>query len=779
MDRISDLSKRLNANLLSVTKRSPSSSGQSPTALTSGGGAPVALSSRFESGAVTSGTTLKLHELFIVTDSKVGASGKTLCYTCIGQKGVFCVRENCGINHRGPGAYTPESGDMHILNKQGEALIQPKINAKDLSDELASEWMGSRESIQDWTTKFGLVNSADHSQTISSEDMEASERFSKFAEDWKTPAKRGRGTVLQPERLLPGVIEDFAFVKNLPEDPAELISQIGWDPSREGRVVRALVNLESALEVSNASNQATFEIVNDELVAGKSTSEILLAKIENIRSRIGAPIKEEGLTVCSPTLWGAIYELSSMISGEGGRPKDDLVFSSQEMEKLQELLDTYYSNQLKPFLRDSLKDYATVAFCETNTGLLLDGADRVNDDLSHLDKRIKILEEAPAVKASRPHLDLQARMQQYKSGPGANVGPPNIDCDPPQPQEDREALAEKVQRLSTQVQKIVAEASDSAISFGGLGLKSVREVDSWLAAHPHAARHYGLCPDVMIFLEWVADDLGGGEKITNQLRKLQKLGFATAAEARAVDSFAYLLPRVFAGEGEDWVHSADKSYFPKCKTFATWSGKGWGYWDRIKASMDRVKTAFEGQVRASIPASDPIYNLFMLAISEVYSWLEGYEKEIITDMCTGLVVNQFSAPAGWSLSTRIGVRVLEEVGQPRIGVGSLISSTNSASNASHVLYAVFRTLDVMSDFKKYKFKNHPCISSEFVKFMASNSGMDSIKKLEDRVKSLESDLKEALNKVKVASVKADTASNKAEQSTKDLVALTKRVKSLE
>jgi hypothetical protein len=778
MDRVNDLSRRLGNNLLSVTKRSPPSSGQLPPASTSGGGAPVALSSRFESGAVTSGTTLKLHELFIVTDSKVGASGNILCYTCIGQKGLFCVRENCGISHRGSGAYTPESGDIHILNKQGEALIQPRINSKDLSDDLTAEWMTSRESIQDWTTKFGLVNSSDHSQIISSEDMEASERFSKFAEDWKTPAKRGRATVFQPERLLPEVLEDFSFVKNLPEDPAELISQIGWDPSKEGRVVRALVNLESALEVANVSNQATFEIVNDELVAGKSTSEILLAKIENIRSRIGAPNKEEGL-VSSSTIWGAIYDLSGMLSGEGGRSKGDPVFSSQEMEKLQELLDTYYANQLKPFLKDSLKDYATVAFCDTNTGLLLDGAERVNEDLGHLDKRLKILEEVPAVKASNPHFGLQERMQQYKSGSGGSVGPPNIDLDPPKPQEDREALAEKVQRLSTQVQKIVAEASDSAISFGGLGLKSVQEVDSWLAAHPHAVRHYGLCPDVMVFLEWVADDLGGGEKITDQLRKLQKLGFATAAEARAVDSFAYLLPRVFAGEGEDPVHSADKSYFPKCKTFATWSGKGWGYWDRIKSSMDRVKSAFEGQVRASIPASDPVYNLFMLAISEVYSWLEGYEKEIITDMCTGLVVNQFSAPAGWSLSTRIGVRVLEEVGQPRIGVGSLISSTNSASNASHVLYAVFRTLDVMSDFKKYKFKNHPCISSEFVKFMASNSGMDSIKKLEDRVKSLESELKEALNKVKVASVKADTASNKADQSTKDLVALAKRVKNLE
>jgi hypothetical protein len=68
--------------------------------------------------------------------------------------------------------------------------------------------------------------------------------------------------------------------------------------------------------------------------------------------------------------------------------------------------------------------------------------------------------------------------------------------------------------LTTQVQKIIAEANESAISFGGLGLKSVREVDSWLAANPYAARHYGLCPDVMIFLEWVTDDMMKGEKIT-------------------------------------------------------------------------------------------------------------------------------------------------------------------------------------------------------------------------------------------------------------------------
>ena len=173
------------------------------------------------------------------------------------------------------------------------------------------------------------------------------------------------------------------------------------------------------------------------------------------------------------------------------------------------------------------------------------------------------------------------------------------------------------------------------------------------------------------------------------------------------------------------------------KTFAIWSGKGWGTWARIKTSMDNVKIAYEGQIRASIPSSDPTYNLFMLAVSEVYSWLEGFEKEIILDMCTGLVLNQFSDNAGWSLSTRLGVRVFEEVGQHKIGVGSSLISSNdglqnfsNVSNSSNVLCATFRTLDVMRVFKKHKYKNHPCISSEFVKFMASNSGLESIKKLE-------------------------------------------------
>ncbi len=56
-------------------------------------------------------------------------------------------------------------------------------------------------------------------------------------------------------------------------------------------------------------------------------------------------------------------------------------------------------------------------------------------------------------------------MDRHGSGISNQVGPIGVDTTPPNSQEDREALGEKVQRLTAQVHKIIAEASESAISF--------------------------------------------------------------------------------------------------------------------------------------------------------------------------------------------------------------------------------------------------------------------------------------------------------------------------
>ena len=75
-------------------------------------------------------------------------------------------------------------------------------------------------------------------------------------------------------------------------------------------------------------------------------------------------------------------------------------------------------------------------------------------------------------------------MDRYGSGYSTYAGPPSLDipflCH--RRIEDQGALGEKVQHLTAQVHQIIPEPNESSISFGGLGLKAVHEVDSWLAA---------------------------------------------------------------------------------------------------------------------------------------------------------------------------------------------------------------------------------------------------------------------------------------------------------
>ena len=80
------------------------------------------------------------------------------------------------------------------------------------------------------------------------------------------------------------------------------------------------------------------------------------------------------------------------------------------MEKLHDLFDSYCVNHLKPLVEDSLQDYATTTTSDAHTGLLLDGADRVTDDLEHLEKRIKLLENVSVLLKSRS--GIQARMDR-------------------------------------------------------------------------------------------------------------------------------------------------------------------------------------------------------------------------------------------------------------------------------------------------------------------------------------------------------------------------------
>ena len=97
----------------------------------------------------------------------------------------------------------------------------------------------------------------------------------------------------------------------------------------------------------------------------------------------------------------------------------------------------------------------------------------------------------------------------------------------------------------------------------------------------------------------------------------------------------------------------------------------------------------------------------------------------------------------------------------------------------HILWAAFKTHDVKASYIETNFENHPVVSAEYVKFLATNSGSEKAEKLESQVASMTEKLAKAVDESKKAAAKSDAASTKCSELVRDLAALTKKVKTLE
>jgi hypothetical protein len=113
------------------------------------------------------------------------------------------------------------------------------------------------------------------------------------------------------------------------------------------------------------------------------------------------------------------------------------------------------------------------------------------------------------------------------------------------------------------------------------------------------------------------------------------------------------------------------------------------------------------------------------------------------------------------------------------GVSLSFVMEDDMTNATTVLWVTFQTHDVMSEYLTFKFKKHPSISSEYVKFLASYSGIEAVVKLTDGLKKMGLDVRDAVSKSTNAVKKADSAGNKADEVKTKLQSLEKRVVKLE
>jgi hypothetical protein len=100
--------------------------------------------------------------------------------------------------------------------------------------------------------------------------------------------------------------------------------------------------------------------------------------------------------------------------------------------------------------------------------------------------------------------------------------------------------------------------------------------------------------------------------------------------------------------------------------------------------------------------------------------------------------------------------------QVKEGVLDSITVGDSRSICTHMLWASFRVQDIIAVYIDLNFVDHPTstVTSEYVKFLVTNSGFDKVDKISAEMVDLKVENKELRIELKKAQTKADTASSK-------------------
>ena len=85
----------------------------------------------------------------------------------------------------------------------------------------------------------------------------------------------------------------------------------------------------------------------------------------------------------------------------------------------------------------------------------------------------------------------------------------------------------------------------------------------------------------------------------------------------------------------------------------------------------------------------------------------------------------------------------------------------------------------MATYVEHQFEYHPAISTEYVKFLATNSGFEKVEKMSVQMTTLSDKLSRSSEDVKKALAKADNASTKNAELLREMTEMKVRLKKLE
>ena len=314
-----------------------------------------------------------------------------------------------------------------------------------------------------------------------------------------------------------------------------------------------------------------------------------------------------------------------------------------------------------------------------------------------------------------------------------------------------------------------------AVRIGKYRFESIEDVGAWADKYLPPNYPFGPFVDAYSFLERVKSARDVGEFITavSDMDTRRKSSL-TADEAIVVEAFQHPLPRCFRGSSSSTT--SHNAWLPAMKKKENWENKTStrGVKIAIQDNMAGIRGRVGALITQRLGQHAVAEQLARELLSDTVSFLTALLSFISTTFLN-LTDAGYPEDDAWNLVSKLVYRMFAtDCYHDKRGIATeLLDSDNHRSMAIGILWATFATHQIMREYMRHAFADHPSISGEYTRFLVANAGvskmnkaLNTISKLEDMVKALERKTELAEKKAATASNKADIASGKADEALK-------------
>jgi len=307
-----------------------------------------------------------------------------------------------------------------------------------------------------------------------------------------------------------------------------------------------------------------------------------------------------------------------------------------------------------------------------------------------------------------------------------------------------------------------------SVRIGKYRFQSMEEVGAWADKCLPSSFCFGPFVDAYSFLERVksARDVSELGNIIGDMDTRRKSS-VSADESIVIQAFQHPLPHCFRGSSSSSTNI--NSWLPGLKTKAAWENENStrGTKIAIRDNMEGIRSRVEKLIQQRLHNHAEAQALARECLSDTMTFITSLCHFISNTFLT-LTTAGYPDDDAWTLVSKLIYRMFAtDCYHDKRGIATeLLDSDNHRSIAVGILWATFATHEVMREYLRYTFADHPSMSGEYTRFLVAHAGISKLASAEKTISKLMGLVNALEKKVEMVDKKATTATSKADEAVK-------------